>query len=424
MIAPSWLSVPAPFRVRAFRFQWPADLVTACAFEMETIILGWWVLAETGSVLLLTVYGALHFFGTLLAPLIGVLADRIGQRRLLTGMRAIYVCLASILMMLALTGALTPVAVFAVASVMAMVRASDIGVRTALVADMMPPGALTAAIGLSRTTGDMARIIGALTGASVFAMFGIGPAYVVIVSFYVAGLLLTVAAAWVHGRGRVPAPEAVPAVVAKPRGSSWSELKAGLVYVWRTPHLNAGMWLAVLVNFTAFPLSQGLLPYVARDVYHLDKQGLGLLVASFAAGAFLGSLSVSAFSARLQLGRAMIVSALVWYAMLLAFAQTTSATGGIITLFLAGAAQSISMVTLAAMLLRSSDSAFRGRIMGVRMLATYSLPLGLLLLGALIAPLGFRLTASLSAMSGLALVVAIVAWWRPSLWPRDAPANQ
>lgn len=30
----------AAFRVRSFRFQWSADLLTSCAFEMETLILG------------------------------------------------------------------------------------------------------------------------------------------------------------------------------------------------------------------------------------------------------------------------------------------------------------------------------------------------------------------------------------------------
>ena len=48
-------SLLAPFRVRSFRFQWPADLATSWAFEMETLILGWYVLTETGSVLLLTI---------------------------------------------------------------------------------------------------------------------------------------------------------------------------------------------------------------------------------------------------------------------------------------------------------------------------------------------------------------------------------
>ena len=48
----------APFQVRSFRFQWPADLLTSWAFEMETLIIGWYVLVETGSVLLLTLVGA------------------------------------------------------------------------------------------------------------------------------------------------------------------------------------------------------------------------------------------------------------------------------------------------------------------------------------------------------------------------------
>src|ERR1041384_7222341 len=85
------VSVLAPFHVRSFRFQWPADLLTSWAFEMETLILGWYVLVETGSVLLLTLFAALTYVGTLIAPMFGVAGDRIGHRNLLAGMRAIYV---------------------------------------------------------------------------------------------------------------------------------------------------------------------------------------------------------------------------------------------------------------------------------------------------------------------------------------------
>ena len=74
----------APFRIRSYRFQWPADLLTSWAFEMETLILGWYVLVETGSVLLLTVFGALQYGGTLIAPMLGVASDRIGHRNLLS----------------------------------------------------------------------------------------------------------------------------------------------------------------------------------------------------------------------------------------------------------------------------------------------------------------------------------------------------
>ena len=76
-----------PFRTRSFRFQWPADLCTAWALEMETLILGWYILVETGSVALLTVYGSLLFVGTLVSPVLGMLGDRLGLRNVLAAMR-------------------------------------------------------------------------------------------------------------------------------------------------------------------------------------------------------------------------------------------------------------------------------------------------------------------------------------------------
>lgn len=80
----------AAFGIRSFRFQWSADLLTSWAFEMENLILGWYVLVATNSVFLLTVFGALQFIGTLLSPYFGMLADRVSRRGLLIALRAAY----------------------------------------------------------------------------------------------------------------------------------------------------------------------------------------------------------------------------------------------------------------------------------------------------------------------------------------------
>ena len=120
-------SMLAPFRVPSYRFQWPADLLTSWAFEMENLILGWYVLVETGSVLWLTVFGALQYFGTLIAPMMGVTSDRIGHRNLLIGMRAIYALLAATLMTFAFLGAVTPLIVLVIAALMGAIRPSDLG---------------------------------------------------------------------------------------------------------------------------------------------------------------------------------------------------------------------------------------------------------------------------------------------------------
>src|SRR2546430_16440937 len=70
----------APFRVRSFRFQWPADLLTSWGIEMENLVLGWYILVETGSGLALTLFWALQYLGTLLAPVFGMAGDRVGHR--------------------------------------------------------------------------------------------------------------------------------------------------------------------------------------------------------------------------------------------------------------------------------------------------------------------------------------------------------
>ncbi len=83
----------APFRVRSFRFQFPADLATSWGIEMENLVLGWYILVETGSVLALTLFWALLYLGTLLAPVFGMAGDRIGHRAILCAMRGAYAAL-------------------------------------------------------------------------------------------------------------------------------------------------------------------------------------------------------------------------------------------------------------------------------------------------------------------------------------------
>jgi len=410
-------SALAPFRTRNYRFQWPADLLTSWAFEMETLILGWYVLVETGSVLLLTLFASLSYVGTLIAPLFGVVGDRIGHRDLLAVMRATYAVLAGTLMTLALTGHLSPLYVLVIVAVMGLVRPSDLGVRGALVATIMPRDLLIGAISVSRTTMDTARIAGALSGAGLFAALGMGPAYVAIVSLYAVSMLLTLG---------VVAPSKPHPVDEKsdgaPQPSPMRDLKEGMAYVWTTPRMRAAMWIAFLANLTAYPLSNGLLPYVAREIYRTNQTGLGYLSASFAVGSLVGSILLSLVGG-IRVARLLISATVMWYATLLLFAQMQSVPTAMACLMLAGFSQSLCMISIAVILMRTSSAHFRGRVMGVRMLVIYGLPFGLLAAGSLIDEIGFAATGTLYATIGLALMMTVVLHWREELWHVHAPAN-
>ena len=408
---PSRSDVLAPFAVRSFRFQFPADLLTSWAGEMEILILGWYILTETGSVLLLTVYGSLQYGGTLIAPMFGLAGDRIGHRTVLCVMRVMYAGLAGLMTLLAVMQALNPLAVMLIAGLVGLIRPSDLAMRNALVAETMPGDRLMAAMGLARTTTDSARVVGSLAGAGLFALLGMAPAYVAITLFYGIGFGLTL------GVG-APRPSGTMA-----RMSFWGDLREGLAYVWDTPASLAAMWLAFLVNLTAFPLTLGLLPYVAKEIYHVGQTGLGSLVASFAIGAFVGSVGIGFAGRSIRPARMMIVFTCAWYVMLLLFVHVPGIMGGRISLVLAGFAQSLCMTPMAVMLLHSAGARFRGRVMGVRMLAIYGLPLGLLAAGGLIERFGFTATATAYCVVGLVLTGVIGLRWRVALWPLDAAAN-
>jgi MFS family permease len=411
-------SALAPFAVKSYRLQWPSDLLTSWAFEVENLVLGWYILVQTGSVLLLTLLASLNYAGTLIAPVLGMIGDRVGHRDLLFVMRFAYTALASTIMTLALTGHLTPLNVMVIVSVMGLIRPSDLGVRGALLADIMPAAQLVGAISVSRTTQDTARIAGALTGTGLFALLGIGYAYVAIACLYFTAAVLMVCMA------RPPTHLSMPDHAADelPGSSLLRDLKEGIVYAWSGPGMRAALCVAFLVNLSAFPFTNGLLPYVASQIFHTNQAGLGYLSASFAFGSLIGSITLSLTSG-VRIARLMIGATLSWYTMLLVFVAIKSMPVGMLCLMLAGLSQSLSMIAAAVILMRTASARYRGRVMGVRMMVIYGLPIGLLAAGSLIDLIGYGATGSLYAISGLIAMAAIALHWRADLWPSHAPAN-
>lgn len=409
-------SALAPFGVRSFRFQWPADLATSWAFEMETLILGWYVLTATGSVQQLVIFGALAWLGSLISPFFGVAGDRIGMRALLCATRAAYALLAAVLTALTLSDALLPWHVFAIGAIAGLIRPSDMMIRYVLVGQTMRPALLMGALGISRTTSDTARVAGALAGTGGVALFGMGPAYVVVTAMYVGAFLLSLGVA--GSPPRAPQHKADGAAVKTLAG-----LQQAVHYVWNKPDLLGAFSMAFLANLLAFPFFLGLLPYVARDVYAIGQSGLGYLAAAFAAGALAGSLLLAARRLPLPAGRAMLCSGAAWFVAILLFGQTRSVGSGLVLLFVSGFAQSLCLTPLAAVMLRASSEEMRGRVMGMRMLAIWGLPLGLLAAGPIIARWGYSASTLLYAGLGLAATIALGYRWRSALWQRSAAAN-
>src|SRR6185503_19592128 len=122
-------------------------------------------------------------------------------------------------------------------------------------------------------------------------------------------------------------------------------------------------------------------------------------------------------------GRMILVFCVVWYLMVMVFVHMPGPGSGSVTLMLAGLAQSLCLVPLSAMLLRTSDERYRGGVMGVRQLMIYGVPIGLLVAGPLISRYGYGATVMIYCAVSLVLTALIAMRWRSHLWRLGAPAN-
>ena len=366
---------------------------------METLILGWYILVATDSPFLVGLLGALRFSGTLTAPIVGVIADRMSRKVMLILLRTGAGLSALALLILAVTDLIQPWHVFAIASISGILRPADNVLRQSLIADTVPRNLLMNASGLARTTQDTARIVGALLGATLLSRLGLGWAYVGVTIFYSLSVLM--------GLGISTIRSSIPVKHVKPL----TEMKQGLRYMVDSSVIQPIMFLAFLVNATAFPLTNGLLPVVARNVYQHDENGLALMVAVFAVGALVGSLLMASVVNSRRPERFMMITMVIWYVLLILLAQTDSNAMGLPLLALIGASISFCMISMSVVLMTFTKFEMRGRVMGIRMLAVYGLPMGLVIGGWLIEQYGVPATITGYAIVGLiALVFAVLKW--------------
>ena len=406
------LKISEPFKIKSFRFQWPADLLASWGFEMEALILGWYIFTTTESVLLLTAFGALRFLGALLSPWFGVAGDRWGSRRIMCIMRLLTLVFASFITLFDYLGVLSTYLVFALATLSGLVQPSEIVLRNSLIGDSMPRELFMKATSFSRISQDSARIFGALVGAGLFSWIGLGRAYVFVVIIYFISLFLTFGVSQAHPRKD----SFFNKKKSEPETTLHSELKEGLSYIWNNGPVLAIMCLAFLANLTAFPVTHGLMPYVAKEVLSLDENGLGQLLAMFSFGAVAGALILAATPSQKYSTKLMLINLISWYIMLAIFSSVESKTNGLIVLFFVGIAHSFAMTSMAVSLLGFADELVRGRVMGVRVLAIYGVPLGLLASGFLIEYFSYGIFMFIYIAIGITITGIIGIKWRNSLW--------
>jgi MFS family permease len=384
-----------------YRRYWFGQIGSLVGAWMQSVALPWLVLQLGGSPLQLGLVMAFMFGPSLfLAPLGGVLADRVDKRRTLIVVNLVAMTQATTLFVLALTGVVEIWHVYLLALVAGFVNAVEMPVRQAFVAELVPRRDLVNAIALSSTSFNLSRVVGPAIAGVTIAAFGVASNFGINAISYlsvIVGLLLIRTDA-LH---RVPRPAVQPSIRAS--------LAEGLRYARATPTV---LWpLVLLGGVAALAMNfQTLLPLFSRNTLGLDSGGYGALFATMGAGSLAGSLMLAFATSQRPMLRLIIGGGAAFLAMLflLGFVRVPAPAFALVAGI--GFASMLMVNTINVTIQNSIPDALRGRVMSLYVTVfAGSAPIGGLLAGAMAQAWGASVAFSVGAVLA-AGVLAFVAW--------------
>jgi len=170
-----WRITLRALRHRNFRLFFGGQLISLIGTWMQSIALDWLVYRLTGSSLLLGVVAFMNHIPVLiLAPIAGIVADRLNRQRTVTVTQAISMLLALLLAILTLSGMVRVWEILVLATLLGMVTAFDVPARQAFLMDMVGREDLFNAIALNSSMFNAARIIGPAIAGVLVAWIGEG----------------------------------------------------------------------------------------------------------------------------------------------------------------------------------------------------------------------------------------------------------
>ena len=399
-----WHGTFAAFEIINYRWFFAALCGNFAAMNIQMFIRGWLVFEITGSYEKLgwmTAAGGL--VGLVAAPLGGVVADRVKQKKTILQLAGIANALITLgIAALIFQGILVFEHLLFSSILQGLVMNAMMPARQAFTKDVVGLDRLTNAIALSTSGMNTARLLlPGLAGGLVAALGGgdgnIDPAkwvYLTMAALYVwSASVITL----IQVEDRAPDDES--------QGSILSDLSSGFKYVLRTPIIAMLLgcnFLMVFFSLTYFML----LPGFAKDVLNAGPDDLGLLISLSGIGSLLGSLYVASFGNRKR-ARLLLIGGLLMGVSLLGFAWSTHFWLSTVLLTVVGFGQA-SRMSLSNVLIQSYvDDDFRGRVMSIYMLEMAFLSIAIYPISLFADYFGPQWAVGLSAM-GLVLLILIL----------------
>lgn len=389
-------------RHRNYRIFFVGQGISLTGTWMQRTALAWLVYRMTGSKTLLGVVAFASMFPMfVLAPLAGVLSDRVERRPILILTQSLAMLQAFVLAALVMTHTIQVWHIVALGVFMGLTVAFDMPTRQAFVVEMVNGRQdLGNAIALNSLLFNSARFVGpALAGVLIKVLAtsgrgGEGPVFLINGVTFLAVIASYFAM-------RLP-----------PRTSDgkdkqvWAELVEGVRYAIRSPATRSVLLLLAVVSLAGMPYVT-LMPVFARDILHGGAGTLGWLMTSVGMGAVVGALYLASRRDVTGFAGKMVVATGLMSAGLVGFAWSRSFWLSFLLLSVIGFSVMVEIAASNTIVQTIVPDDMRGRVMGLFAMSFLGVaPFGSLLAGAAAQRIGAPATLSIGAAACLIAAAA------------------
>ena len=384
---------PGQLKNPRFRKLWLSDSLISMSDQIEMLVMSWVIITKTESGLILGIYTAIRFFSTIFAPFIGGIIDNFNKKNSLLSSRSYMLLHSLIFLFISYIKQLSTYRIIFITFFYGIARTSDRISRESLTQLLVPKKDLRNASGILRSTMDFSKIIGPIIGAWIYSHYGITETYILIALLYIISIIIILPIK-IEG-------------INKKSINIITEIKIGIVYLKESKILISVILAAGLANLILFTLPQAYLPFIIKDIVRGNASDLAMFNAFLALGALAGSLLLATKNLSNNPGKLIFLSLFLWHCIMLATSIVKNKLLLSLILFLYGIAGSISMISMAVLILSIAQKNMIGRIIGIRQLAIFTLPIGLIISGYLIDIIGIVISLQVVTISGLILTLIL-----------------
>ncbi len=393
----------AAFEHRNYRLYWSGNLASLIGTWIQNIATGWLVLQLTNSPFFVGLNSAIAWLPAWIVSLpAGAMADRFDKRKLMIWTQSVLAVFALLLAVLYWTRVLTIYHVLVISCLSGFAATLNGPIAHSMIPELVGYKNVLNAIALNSAMFNSARIIGPAIAGVLLGTIGPGGCF----GINSASFLAIIGALWLI---RLPPP--------RPHDSTESvtqRILAGLKYV--KGHRDIRTLVLMMAVFSSFGLVYlPLMPVFARDVFHSDARGYGIMMTCIGIGAVVGGLTLATVSKTRHKGRLLVFGTLGLGVLIVAFSFIRDFHLALPVIVLIGFCQT-SIASLTNTLVQTiAPDYIRGRALSVYLLAFNGMfPLGSFLAGAIAEKFGAP-AATLVGGCAVLLSLSAVTVFAPSV---------